>query len=105
MNNRVNEVRKLIKALRVSMIEAEAAMRDQIRHDRDCSFLAQDLLNMRAVMAGLVREKHALGDHDPIVVNTHLPPRATRKPSFCAKRPVAQLERDSASPIRELFLS
>ena len=85
MNNRVNEVRKMIKALRVSMIEAEAAMRDQIRHDRNCTFVAQDLLNMRAVMAGLVREKEALGDHDPIIAITHIAPRAARKPPFTEK--------------------
>ncbi len=85
MNNRVNEVRKLIKALRVSMVEAEAAIRDQIRHDRDCSFVAQDLLNMRAVMAGLAREKEALGDHDPIFVITHIAPRAARKPPIPEK--------------------
>lgn len=85
MNNRVNEVRKAIKALRVTMIEAEAAMRDQIRHDRDCTFVAQDLLNMRAVMAGLVREKQALGDHDPIVVNCHFTARTARKPLSLAR--------------------
>lgn len=80
MNNRINEIRKMIKALRVSMMEAEAAMRDQLRHDRDCAFVAQDLLNMRTVMAGLVREKQSLGDLDPIVVSCHFAPRAARKP-------------------------
>jgi hypothetical protein len=80
MNNRVNEVRKMIKALRISMMEAEAAMRDQINHDRHCTFVAQDLLNMRMVMAGLVREKQSLGDNEPIVVSRHVPPRAARKP-------------------------
>lgn len=80
MDNRVNELRKMIKALRVSMMEAEAAMRDQIGHDRDCTFVAQDLLNMRTVMAGLVREKQSLGDHDPIVVSCHVTPRTKLLP-------------------------
>lgn len=88
MNNRVNEIRKMIRALRVSMMEAEAAVRGQIAHDQDCSFVAQDLLNMRMVMAGLVREKVALGDHDPIVVNTHVAVRATRKPPIVLRRPL-----------------
>ncbi|MGQ0683262.1 hypothetical protein [Bradyrhizobium sp.] len=90
MNNRVNEIRKMIKALRVSMMEAEAAMRDQINHDRDCTFVAQDLLNMRAVMAGLVREKESLGDHDPIVVNCHFTPRTARKPFSVVKQSSVQ---------------
>lgn len=92
MNNRVNEVRKMIKALRVSMIEAEAAMRDQIRHDRDCSFVAQDLLNMRTVMAGLVREKQTLGDHDPIVVSCHFTSRTARKPLPFVKQSSARVQ-------------
>lgn len=93
MDNRVNELRKMIKALRISMMEAEAAMRDQIGHDRDCTFVAQDLLNMRTVMAGLVREKHSLGDHDPIVVNCHFTPRTARKPFSAAKQSSLQAQR------------
>lgn len=92
MNNRINELRKMIRALRVSMMEAEAAIRDQIRHERDCSFVAQDLLNMRTVLAGLVREKEALGDHDPIVVNCHVAPRTARKPFSVVKQSAVQLQ-------------
>src|SRR5690349_20504163 len=72
MDNRINEIRKVIKALRVSILEAEAVMRDQITRDQDCTFVAQELLKMRAVMSGLVREKETLGDHAPILVNTHV---------------------------------
>ena len=35
MDNRINELRKLIRALRVSMLEAEAIMREQINQDLD----------------------------------------------------------------------
>ena len=95
MNNRVNELRKMIKALRVSMMEAEVAMRDQISHDRDCTFVAQDLLNMRSVMAGLVREKEALGDHDPIVVSC-LAPRGARKSFSGVKQSSVQAQLQQA---------
>ena len=32
MDNRINQIRKQIRALRVSMLEAEAVMREQMRH-------------------------------------------------------------------------
>jgi hypothetical protein len=86
MDNRINEIRKVIKALRVSMIEAEAVMHDQIARDQDCTFVAQELLKMRMVMSGLVREKEALGDYAPILVNNHFPPR--RVPKLVFVRPV-----------------
>ena len=41
MENRINEFRKQIRALRVSMLEAEAIMREQINRDDDCSFVAE----------------------------------------------------------------
>jgi uncharacterized protein YfkK (UPF0435 family) len=40
MDNRINEIRKKIRALRVSMLEAESIMRDQVNRDEDCSFVA-----------------------------------------------------------------
>jgi hypothetical protein len=86
MDNRINEIRKVIKALRVSMMEAEAVMRDQIRRDQDCTFVAQELLKMRNVMAGLVREKEDLGDRSPILVSNRVTPRPAVKPPFV--RPV-----------------
>jgi hypothetical protein len=36
MNNRINQIRKQIRALRVSMLEAEAVMHDRINRDQDC---------------------------------------------------------------------
>ena len=63
MNNRINEIRRTIRALRVSMLEAEAIMHEQINRDEDCSFVAQELLKMRAVMSLLVRGVQALAHH------------------------------------------
>jgi hypothetical protein len=75
MHNRVGEVRRLIRTLRLSMLEAEAVMREQINRDEDCSFVAGDILKMRAVMAGLVQERVTLGDNAPIIVDTARTPR------------------------------
>ena len=80
MDNRINEIRKQIRALRVSMIEAETIMRAQIKRDEDCSFVAGDMLKMRAVMSRLCAERTALGDREPIVVNDTLPKRAPALP-------------------------
>jgi len=48
MDNRINEIRRLIRALRVSMLEAEAVMRDQISRDEKCSFVAQEIMKIAA---------------------------------------------------------
>src|SRR4051795_5018462 len=75
MDNRINEIRKQIRALRISMIEAETVMRAQINRDEDCGFVAGELLRMRGVMSRLVAERSELGDREPIVVNAVLPRR------------------------------
>ena len=69
MDNRINEIRRTIRALRVSMLEAEAIMHEQINRDEDCSFVAQEILKMRSVMSVLAKERTALGDDEPILVN------------------------------------
>ena len=51
MDNRINQIRKQIRALRVSMLEAEAIMREQINRDEECSFVAGEVLKMRAIMS------------------------------------------------------
>ena len=75
MDNRINEIRKLIRALRLSMLEAEAIMREQINQDRECSFVAGEILKMRNVMSVLVRERKSLGDLEPILVKSFFIPR------------------------------
>jgi hypothetical protein len=67
MDNRISEIRRFIRALRVSMRDTEAIMREQINRDEDCTFVARELLKMRVVMSRLVQERGLLGDNDPIV--------------------------------------
>ncbi len=82
MDNRISEIRRTIRALRVSMLEAEAVMREQVGRDEDCSFVAQEILKMRTVMSLLVKERSTLGDDEPIIVSSFFLPRRwpTRKP-------------------------
>jgi hypothetical protein len=84
MDNRINEIRKEIRALRFCMLVAEATMREQIAQDEDCAEMAREMLTMRAVMGRLANERQRLGDHEPIVVVQFFMPR--RAP---AHRPVA----------------
>jgi hypothetical protein len=88
MDNRINEIRKQIRALRVSMLEAEAIMREQINRDEDCTFVAEEVLKMRAVMSLLVEERIRLGDHEPIRVNRFFIPRRLPAVKPLAVRPV-----------------
>ena len=75
MDNRISEIRKVIRALRVSMREAEAIMQEQIKRDENCTFVANEILKMRIVMSELVQERTRLGDTDPIVVSAFVIPR------------------------------
>ena len=88
MDNRINEIRSQIKALRVSMLEAEAVMRDQINRDEECSAVAVEILAMRAAMNLLVEERTRLGDHEPILVNRFFVPRRAPTVKPLAVRPV-----------------
>ncbi|WP_246230037.1 hypothetical protein [Bradyrhizobium cytisi] len=93
MDNRINDIRRTIRALRVSMREAEAIMHEQINREENCSFVAQDLIKMRLVMSGLVKERTALGDNEPILVNSFFIPRRRpmRKPVAAAAPTVASV--------------
>lgn len=88
MDNRISEIRKRIRALRVTMLEAEAIMRDRINRDEECSAVAGEILAMRAAMSLLVGERALLGDREPIMVNSFfIPCRAPEnKPSRPVKR-------------------
>ena len=89
MDNRINEIRKLIRALRISMLEAEAIMRKQVNRDLECSFVAGEILKMRTVMSVLVRERESLGDREPILVKScFIPRRLPAAPRPLADRPV-----------------
>ena len=85
MDNRINEIRKQIRALRISMIEAEAVMRAQINRGEDCAFVAGEILRMRGIMSRLVAERSELGDREPIVVHAVVPRRPAAAQPFIAR--------------------
>jgi hypothetical protein len=74
------------------MLEAEAIMRDQVKRDEDCSFVAGEILKMRRVMSLLVQERATLGDREPILVKSVPVPRR-----LAAKKPL------TAKPFARLF--
>src|ERR1700741_3290942 len=78
VDNRISEIRKVIRALRVSMREAEAIMHEQIKRDENCTFVAQEIMKMRIVMSELVQERTRLGDTDPIIGRAFVIPRRRR---------------------------
>jgi hypothetical protein len=89
MDNRINEIRKKIRALRVSMLQAETIMHDQINRDEECSEIAGEIMVMRTVMSALVQERARLGDREPILVNCFfIPRRASAAPRPVSNRPV-----------------
>jgi hypothetical protein len=95
MDNRINELRRLIRALRTSMREAEAIMREQINRDEDCTFVAEEMIKMRMVMSRLVQERTSLGDSEPIVVGSFFAPRrpsAVRHPHPVKRRLVSPVQ-------------
>ena len=66
MDNRINEIRCKMDVLRVEMTRVEDAMRDQIKHDLDCTESALRLMAMRTEMAALVAEWKAAGGGEPL---------------------------------------
>ena len=66
MDNRINEIRCKMDVLRVEMTRVQDAMRDQIKHDLDCTESALRLMAMRTEMAALVAEWKAAGGSEPL---------------------------------------
>jgi hypothetical protein len=64
MDNRLNEIRRKIRTLRLNMLDMGAAIRDQVNHDRDCTESALRLMAMRQEMTALVGEWTLLGGAD-----------------------------------------
>ncbi|WP_426419516.1 hypothetical protein [Bradyrhizobium genosp. A] len=64
--------------LQVKMRVAEAIMHEQIGRDEDCTFVAEEIIKMRVVLSGLVRERSALGDNEPILVRSPFIRRRSR---------------------------
>lgn len=61
MDNRLNEIRKQISALRTEMGELENQIRLQVRHDIDCTDASLCLIENRKELVALIRERNALG--------------------------------------------
>lgn len=61
MDNRINEIRRKMNALRAEMMRVEETMHDQIRHDLDSTESALRLMVMRRQLAALVAEWKAAG--------------------------------------------
>jgi hypothetical protein len=61
MDNRLNELRRKISALRLNMLDMAASIRDQVNHDRDCTESSLRLMAMRQQLTALVREWTLLG--------------------------------------------
>jgi hypothetical protein len=61
MDNRLNELRRKISALRLEMRDMEASIRDQVNDDRDCTVSALRLMGLRQELTALVREWRVLG--------------------------------------------
>jgi hypothetical protein len=66
MDNKINEIRRKISALRVEMTLVEAAIRDQVNRDLDCSEAAYRLLAMRAEVSELISRWRASGGGDRV---------------------------------------
>lgn len=64
MDNKVNEIRREINALRAKMLGAEAFIRDQINRDQDCTETSVQLMAMRREMVSLIRHRDALGGRE-----------------------------------------
>jgi hypothetical protein len=64
MDNRINEIRRKISVLRADMTEVEAAIRNQVKHDLDCTEAATRLMAMRQELVALIGDWKAAGGGD-----------------------------------------
>jgi hypothetical protein len=61
MDNKINEIRRKISALRAKMLDIEGSVRDLINRDLDCTDASLRLMDMRREMVGLIGQRDALG--------------------------------------------
>jgi hypothetical protein len=64
MDNRLNEIRRKIRTLRLEMLDLSNAIRAQMRRDEDCCEAALRLLAMRREMLSLIDRRNALGGRE-----------------------------------------
>ena len=94
MDNKINEIRRKISALRVEMTLVEAAIRDQVNRDLDCSEASYRLLAMRAEVAELIGSWKAAGGGD------RLPTVRERLTRSHAERPFTKPDKGRSGPGR-----
>ena len=66
MDNKINEIRRRISALRAEMTLVEAAIREQVNRDVDCSEASYRLMAMRAEVAELIGRWRAAGGSESL---------------------------------------
>jgi len=82
MDNKINEIRRKISALRAAMTLVEAAIRDQVNRDLDCSEASYRLLAMRSEVAELIGRWRATGGGDRLpTVRERLGPSHADRPA------------------------
>jgi hypothetical protein len=84
MDNRINEICRKISTLRAEMADVEAAIRDLINHDQDCTETSYRLMAMRAEVAALVGAWKAAGGGERLPT---FPARLTRGRRVAVNRP------------------
>jgi hypothetical protein len=67
MDNKINEIRRTISALRLEMLTLEDTIRLQVSRDEDCSETALRLMDMRRQMIALLGQRDALGGHERVL--------------------------------------
>jgi hypothetical protein len=69
MDNRLNELRRKISALRLKMLDMEVSIRDQVNNDQDCTETALQLMGMRRELTAVVGEwsLHGGGERLPTI--------------------------------------
>lgn len=92
MDNKINEIRRKISALRAEMTLVEAAIRDQVNRDLDCSVASYRLLAMRAEVAELIGRWKEAGGGD------RLPTVRERLDRNHGARPAAKTAPERAKP-------
>ncbi|WGR92119.1 hypothetical protein MTX26_17925 [Bradyrhizobium sp. ISRA443] len=92
MDNKINEIRRKISALRTEMTLVEAAIREQVNRDLDCSEASYRLMAMRAEVAELIVRWKAAGGGD------HLPTVRERLSRSHGDRPAVRTKLDKGKP-------
>jgi hypothetical protein len=64
MDNRINEIRRKISALRLEMADVEASVRDLVNRDCDCTDQALAQINLRRKINLLIEQWKAAGGSD-----------------------------------------